>query len=118
MLKSGGSFYCATYGIHGIMEYVTDLLEGMDVTGSIGTTFTLQNGKDILSRHFENIQRLDREDGLAITNIADFADYIYSLSGLTNIANIPRTILLSALESRTDNGILYVPKEYGMFICQ
>ena len=118
VLKQGGRFYCATYGIHGIMEYVTDLLKGMDVTGSIGTTFTLQNGKDILSRYFENVQRLDREDGLAITNIADFADYIYSLSGLTNIANVPRNILLSALENRIDNGILYVPKEYGMFSCQ
>ena len=118
VLKDGGVFYCATYGIHGIMEYVTDLLKDMDVTGSIGTAFTLQNGTEILSQHFDQVTRLDREDGLAITNIGDFADYIYSLSGLSNIASVPRKSLLSALESRVENGVLRVLKEYGMFICR
>ena len=118
VLKKGGSFYCATYGIHGILEYVTKLLKDMNVSGSIGTGFTLQNGAGILQQHFSQVQRCDREDGLAVTDIEDFADYIYSLSSLTNIDTVPRTVLLSLLESQTDNGILYVPKEYGMFICR
>ena len=118
VLKPGGFFYCATYGIHGIMEYITDLLKDMGVSGQIGTTFTLQNGAASLSQHFESVQRLDREDSLAITDIRDFADYVYSLSSLTNMENVPREVLLSALESRIKNGILYVPKEYGMFICK
>ena len=118
VLKPGGVFYCATYGIHGIMEYVTELLKDMDVSGSIGTSFTLQNGAEALGRHFPDVQRLDREDGLAITHIEDFADYIYSLTGLTNIASISRSILLTRLENRSENGILYVPKEYGMFVCR
>ena len=118
VLKPGGTFYCATYGIHGIMEYVTDLLKGLNVSGSIGTTFTLQNGADSLSRHFESVQRLEREDGLSITDINDFADYIYSMSGLTNIAVVPRNDLLALLNSKVENGILFVPKEYGMFICR
>ena len=118
VLKPGGSFYCATYGIHGIMEYVTDLLKDMDVTGSIGTTFTLQNGGEILSRHFASVERRDREDGLAITDVEDFADYIYSLSGLSNIAQVPRDMLLEILTKNVKNGILYVPKEYGMFLCR
>ena len=118
VLKNGGSFYCATYGIHGIMEYVTELLKDLNVSGTIGTTFTLQNGVDILSRHFETVHRLDRDDSLAITEIDDFVDYIYSLSGLTNIASVPRDCLCSALENRMENGILCIPKEYGMFICR
>ena len=118
VLKKDGKFYCATYGIHGILEFVTELLKDMGVTGSIGTAFTLQNGADSLSRHFDYVTRLDREDGLAVTNIGDFADYVYSLSGLANIASVPRNTLLSALESRVENGVLYVPKEYGMFICR
>ena len=100
------------------MEYVTKLLKDMNVSGSIGTGFTLQNGAGILQQHFSQVQRCDREDGLAVTDIEDFADYIYSLSSLTNIDTVPRTVLLSLLESQTDNGILYVPKEYGMFICR
>ena len=117
VLKSGGRFYCATYGIHGIMEFTNDLLTGTGISGSIGTAFTLQNGQKILSRHFETVQRLDREDGLAITDIHDFADYIYSLSSLTDIQSLPRNVLLRKLAERVENGILYVPKEYGMFIC-
>lgn len=118
VLKPGGKFYCATYGIHGILEYITELLKDMSVSGHIGTSFTLQNGADSLSRLFDHVQRLDREDGLAITDIRDFADYIYSLSSLTNMENVPREVLLAALESRVEDGILYVPKEYGMFICK
>jgi len=118
VLKPGGSFYCATYGIHGIVEYVAKLLAGMDVTGSVGTSFTLQNGNEILSRHFDSVQRLDREDGLAITDVEDFADYIYSLSGLSNIASVPRDVLVDILTQKMENGTVYVPKEYGMFICK
>lgn len=116
VLKPDGKFYCATYGIHGIFQYVTELLKDMGVSGHISDSFTLQNGESVLSRHFEVIQRLDREDGLAITNIDDFADYIFSLSSLTNLENVSREVVVTALESRKENGILYIPKEYGMFI--
>lgn len=118
VLKPGGKFYCATYGEHGIMEFINDTLQHLNVRGSIGTSFTLQNGASSLLKHFDSVQRLDREDGLAITNIEDFADYVYSLSGLTNTASVPREVLLAALKSRAKDGILYVPKEYGMFICE
>lgn len=118
VLKPGGKFYCATYGIHGIFQYVTELLKDMGVSGHISDSFTLQNGESLLSRHFKTVHRLDREDSLAITNIDDFVEYIYSLSSLTNLENVPREQILSALESRKENGILYIPKEYGMFICQ
>ncbi len=118
VLKNGGTFYCATYGIHGILEYITNLLKDMNVTGHIGTTFTLQNGEDSLGQYFDTVQRRDREDGLAITDLEDFADYIYSLSSLANMESVPREVLLSTLENRMENGVLYVPKEYGMFICK
>lgn len=117
VLKPGGKFYCATYGIHGILEYVTELLRDMNVGGQIGTTFTLQNGEESLCKHFKQVLRLDREDGLAITNIEDFADYIYSKASLTNMEAVPRQVLLAALQQRVVNGVLFVPKEYGMFAC-
>lgn len=117
VLKPGGVFYCATYGEHGIMDFINDTLAHLGISGTIGTAFTLQNGVDTLCAHFENVQRLDREDGLAVTNIDDFVDYIYSMSSLTNLPNVDRPVLLHALESKMQNGILYIPKEYGMFIC-
>lgn len=118
VLKPGGVFYCATYGEHGIMEFINDTLRHLGISGSIGTAFTLQNGRNTLEAHFGSVQRLDREDSLAITHVADFVDYIYSLSSLSNIANVDRAVLTRALESKVTDGILYVPKEYGMFICR
>lgn len=118
VLKPGGKFYCATYGENGIMAYINDVLRPFHVNGSIGKTFTLQNGGEILGKHFAKVQRLSREDGLAITDIGDFVDYIYSLSSLTDIGSIPREAVFQALEDRAENGILYVPKEYGMFLCE
>ena len=118
VLKPGGTFYCATYGEHGIVEFVAELLHEQDVKGSVGTQFTLQNGLDTLSAHFDSVKRLDYEDSLAVTCLDDFIDYLYSLSGLSGIGRVPRSLLLEALGSGTENGILRVPKEYGMFICK
>lgn len=118
VLKPGGKFCCATYGENGIMAYINDVLSPFHINGSIGKTFTLQNGGVILGAHFARVQRFLREDGLAITDIGDFVDYIYSLSSLTDIRRVPRKAVLQALEHRTENGVLFVPKEYGMFVCQ
>lgn len=118
VLKSGGKFYCATYGENGIMAYINDILCPFHINGSIGKTFTLQNGGEILGKHFAKVQRFLREDGLAITDIGDFVDYIYSLSSLTDIGSVPREAVFQALEARAENGVLFVPKEYGMFVCQ
>lgn len=118
VLKPGGRFYCATFGCHGINEYVADLLQDLGVRAGIMDTFTLQNGGAALSVHFSCVSRYDREDGLAVTDVGDFADYVYSLRSLSNVDAVPRDMLLRLLESRVENGILYVPKEYGMFICK
>lgn len=118
VLKPGGEFYCATYGEHGIMEFVNDTLREYGISGEIGKTFTLQNGTATLNSHFDKVQRLTREDGLAISCVNDFVDYVLSLSSLTGIKEMRRDVLYRAFEKKTIDGILYVPKEYGMFICR
>lgn len=118
VLRSGGKFYCATYGEHGIMEFVNECLRDLGIYGEIGKTFTLQNGESILRAHFQDVQRYTREDGLAVTCVEDFVDYVLSLSSLTGITDVCRDTLRQVFEKQTINGILYVPKEYGMFICK
>lgn len=118
VLKPNGKFYCATYGEHGIMEFVNDTLREYSVSGEIGRTFTLQNGSKILGVHFRDVQMYTRVDGLAVTCIDDFVDYVLSLSSLTGISELSRDLLRSAFEKKMIDGILYVPKEYGMFICK
>ena len=117
VLRPGGRFYCATYGEHGISEYVTELLREQNIKDNLNRSFTLQNGIFSLGKHFGEVQRLDYEDSLCIPCIEDFADYIFSMASLDGIQSLSHEELMKALEKRTVNGILHVPKEYGMFIC-
>ena len=116
VLKKGGRFYCATYGENGIMEYLSGLFEGHGAKSDPNYSFTLQNGSEKLSRFFADVKRLDYVDSLEVTNLSDIADYMYSLAGMSGLKQIPREKILEVLQAHTVNGILRVPKEYGMFV--
>lgn len=118
VLKDGGSFYCATYGENGIMEYLCGLFEKYGVENSPNHSFTLQNGKEQLSPFFSNITRYDYEDSLEVTDVEDMADYIFSLAGMSGLHSLPRETVVSVLREHMSDGVLRVPKEYGMFISE
>lgn len=118
VLKKDGYFYCATYGENGIIPFIADLLKDYGITDTTNKNFTLQNGNRILKNYFSEIRRLDYEDSLAVTDINDILDYICSLSDMTSIAKLGRDTLKTVLEREMVNGILNIPKEYGMFICR
>ena len=115
VLKAGGSFYCATYGENGIMEYVENLFENTAGKRDPNYSFTLQNGAERLSRFFADVQRLDYEDALEVTNLEDLADYVSSLGGMSALQQVPRETMLEVVQKHTKDGVLHVPKEYGMF---
>jgi len=80
--------------------------------------FTLQNGKEILEPFFAEVQRLDYEDSLAVTNLDDLIEYIYSLSSMTSLSSVPKEEIRGVLGKFVVNEVLNVPKEYGMFCCR
>ena len=116
VLKKGGRFYCATYGEHGIIEYLSKILSAYGVEDNINKNFMLQNGYEILSKTFSKIEKLEYIDSLAVTNVDDMVEYIYSLSSMTALNNVPKHIIKDILTKNLTNGILNVPKEYGMFV--
>ena len=116
VLKRGGDFYCATYGEHGIIEYLSKILSTYGVEDNINKNFTLQNGYEILSKTFSKVEKLEYIDSLVVTNIDDMVEYVYSLSSMTSLNSVPRQVIKEILINNTKNGILNVPKEYGMFI--
>ena len=118
VLKKGGAFYCATFGEHGIMEFLCKALNAYGVEDNANKNFTLQNGKEILEPFFSEVQRLDYEDSLAVTNLDDLIEYIYSLSSMTNLSSVPKEEICEVLAKFVVNGVLSVPKEYGMFCCR
>ena len=118
VLKESGKFYCATYGEHGIIQFIADLLKPYGVEDRVNKNFTLQNGKQILAQYFSSVEMMEYIDSLEVTNIDDMLDYIYSLTSMTEISNIKRDVIKEVLEQNTADGILKVPKEYGMFVCR
>ena len=118
VLKEGGKFYCATYGEHGIMEYLSALLEQFGVRDPMNRRFTLQNGEAELKSCFSSVICLDYPDALAVTEPEDLADYLYSLGSMMRLDPALRGEMVDALRREMKNGVLMVPKEYGMFICE
>lgn len=118
VLKTDGTFYAATYGEHGIIQYLASLLNDFGITDTTNKNFTLQNGAAILSQKFSQVHRFDYKDSLAVTNLDDIIDYIFSLSNMTSFNNLPRDEIKKVLQKHVVNGVLNVPKEYGMFVCK
>ena len=118
VLKEEGTFYCATYGENGIIRYLEELLYEYGANNDMNKSFTLQNGAGKLSEYFGDVARLDREDGLAITNLDDLIEYIYSTMRMINIADVDRDTLEKILRSKMVDGVIYIPKEYGMFVAR
>ena len=116
VLKREGRFYCATYGEHGIIEYLSKIFSTYGVEDNINKNFTLQNGYKILSKTFSKVEKKEYIDSLAVTNIDDMVDYIYSLSSMTSLNSVPKQEIKDILMKNTTYGVLNVPKEYGMFI--
>lgn len=116
VLKDGGAFYCATYGEHGIIEYLSRLLKDYGVEDTINKNFTLQNGSTFLEKVFVHVDKFEYPDALAITDLDDMVNYIYSLSSMTALISVPRDDVKAILSQNMVDGVLMVPKEYGMFI--
>lgn len=118
VLKEDGTFYCATFGENGMMEYICRLFADDRITGRINDSFTLQNGEAKLKPVFPDVQRLTYEDSLEVTDMNDLVDYIFSLSGMTELRKLPRETVRTVLERNMRDGVLRVPKEYGMFVAR
>lgn len=117
VLKKGGCFYCATYGEHGIMHYLTKVFSAYGVKDETNKAFTMQNGRNVLNKVFAHVEELEYMDSLAVTDIDDMVKYICSFSSIMSLDGLSENEIKAQLLKYTVNGVLYVPKEYGMFIC-
>ena len=118
VLKKGGIFYCATFGENGVVDYLASLFKDVVNQNLENKTFTLQNGKAFLNRYFDTVEKLIYDDELQVTSIDDLVQYIQSLKGISEIGSLEEEIIRNRLESEFNNGMLIIPKEYGMFIAR
>ena len=118
VLKNGGIFYCATFGENGVVDYLASLFKDVVNQNLENKTFTLQNGKAFLNRYFDTVEKLIYDDELQVTSIDDLVKYIQSFKGISEIGSLEEEIIRKRLESEFNNGMLIIPKEYGMFIAR
>lgn len=116
VLKPDGRLYCSTYGEEGIMYYLGQWLKSCGFVNLDNHNFTMQNGQKKLQDFFNNIQTLWYDDSLAITDVEVLLSYLDSVRGMAFEINIDRDKLRGLLISKMDNGVLTIPKQYGMFI--
>ena len=115
VLRPGGVFYAATYGEHGVVEAVAEML-GMALAGN--HRFTLQNGAEQLGRVFSRVERTLYDDALDVTDPADLVAYLRSMASMEVLTSVSDEAMLTAFRARMSDGVLRLPKEYGLFICR
>lgn len=115
VLKPGGRFFAATFGERGVVPAVMAML-GREV--QLNERFTLQNGAEQLSAYFGSVAREDYEDALDVTDLGDLIAYLRSMQQMTAVADLPDEALLTAFRLHMKDGVLSLPKEYGLFICR
>ena len=118
VLKTGGIFYCATYGEHNFTDVLADWFELDGESFKPNHNFTMQNGERKLKAAFTNVEAKFYEDSLQITNIDDLVDYLRSLVSFKAIIDLPSERIREILTRHSCNGTIELPKEYGMFVCR
>ena len=118
VLKKGGRFFCATLGEHNFTDTLAEWfrLGGEDFMPN--HNFTMQNGKEILGRFFEHVTPVFYEDSLHITDTEDLVEYLRSLASFKAVIDLPVQKIRDILKEHTVDGVIDLPKEYGMFICR
>lgn len=114
VLKPGGCLYCATYGEHSAVETAALWL---GVNAAQRHTFTLQNGEAALKQHFSHVVKDLYDDAFCITRAEDLADYLLSLPSMSMLTTYPREEICRVLAQHMEDGIIRLPKDYGLFIC-
>lgn len=118
VLKTDGLFYCSTFGLNGMTQYLYHALDqlGIQYNHESNISFTLQNGMQLLQKQFCNVEICNYEDEFKIDNVEDYIEYIYSMASIKGLDENLYYILLNYFNSKKVNGYLSVPKEYGMFV--
>jgi ubiquinone/menaquinone biosynthesis C-methylase UbiE len=120
VLKPGGKFYSTTIGSGGLSLFLHEAFKRFNPDTKAFTqqwSFVLQNGYEILSEHFSDVQRFDYEDSLAVTETKDLMNWIKSTASMSIISEEELDKLYECFEKiRKNDGAINIPKEAGLFI--
>jgi len=121
VLKQGGSFYSSTNSSGGMHGYLHDALiaydPDLDVFRADDYSFTVENGSDLLKKHFDKVQLFEYHDSLRITKTQDLIDWIESSVSITRLTPADIHGLYDYFENiRQKTGVIEIPKLAGLFV--
>lgn len=118
VLREEGTFYCATAGENGLTRWLADVLAPLGARYD-PLPFSLQNGESLLRPHFARVRCERYPDSLAVTDVDDLVEYVRSMTSMVGLKRLDPGVLRAGLEVRMDaDGVVRIPKEYGLFICE
>lgn len=115
VLRPGGRLYATTNGENS-MRVIYDVLE--EVLGhrpARGSEFTLQNGREQLTPHFDAVECRRFDDALLVDDVEPLVRYVLSRDDVPDTAGPD---LHRAFAERFEDGTLRVEKELGMFVAR
>ena len=118
ILKSEGAFYTTTIGKNNLnqLEIIYRIFENIcrfNYSGNL--SFILENGKEKLEKHFQNIVQRKYSDHLEVTEVDDLMDYIVSYNSIPE--EIYQEIYKNIVKEIERYGVMKISKDSGMFIC-
>lgn len=122
VLKPNGIFICSTYGTKHMKE-ITELVQGFDerivlASENLYDRFGLENGKEILSKHFSDVTLENYEDEIVIRQAEPIIEYILSCHGNQNQYLLNRYHDFKGYVEKKLYKDMHITKDAGMFICR
>jgi SAM-dependent methyltransferase len=125
VLTPGGALYATTNGLNHMWQLVEWLagseLETLSLLRDHSRSFGVENGPEILGRHFSNVDYWPREDYLSVKEVQPVLDYVSSIEP----AHTPQVrATLDELRQRLElelreHGAIRIDKHGGLFkACQ
>lgn len=120
VLKPNGIFICSTYGTKHMKE-ITELVQGFDerivlASENLYDRFGLENGKEILSKHFSDVTLENYEDEIVIRQAEPIIEYILSCHGNQNQYLLNRYHDFKGYVEKKLYKDMHITKDAGMFV--
>ena len=122
VLGEDGLFLCSTYGSRHMQE-ISDLVRRFDSrivlsAEKLYDRFGLENGRELLSPYFSDVQLLRYEDSIELDRAEPLIEYILSCHGNQNQYLLDRyKDFRTFVEKQTSRGF-HITKDAGVFLCR
>lgn len=122
VLRAGGKFVCSTYGPDHMME-ISALVREFDdriilSANRLYEKFGKENGREILSEVFPQVEWRSYEDELIVTEPEPLISYILSCHGNQNQYILDRYKEFRQFVRRKTESGFHITKDAGVFLCE